>query len=224
MNRFERFWLGGMLVVACALHSGCAGRQGGPGGAIASYRRALERGKFSVAYGMMSAAYRARVSENEFVELMKASPGDVAATVRALGGSYSTTERATFRYGVGESLELVAEHGQWRLDHDPSELYDQSTPHAAVRAFARAYRFAKWEVLWRLVPLPYRDTMTPAAVEKQFAGTRKAELDALVELLETAPLEGVVIDGAEATLSLGRAGTVRLVREADGRWCLRDIQ
>ena len=224
MKRILSLWLSGGLMVAGALQGGCGARQGGPSGAIASYRRALERGKFSVAYAMMSAAYRARVSENEFIELLKASPTDVAATVKELGGSYATSERATFRYGVGEAIELIVEDGQWRLAHDPSQLYDQSTPHAAVRSFARAYRFAKWDVLLRLVPLPYRDAMTPAAVEKQFAGARKAELDALVDLLETAPVEGVAIDGAEATLSLGRAGTVRLVREADGRWCLRDIQ
>ncbi|MBK9070316.1 MAG: hypothetical protein IPL79_04845 [Myxococcales bacterium] len=224
MNKFLQLQLCGMLMVACALHGGCGARQGGPGGAIASYRRALERGKFSVAYDMMSAEYRARVSENEFVELMKASPTDVAATVKELGGSFSTAERATFRYGVGESIELIVEQGQWRLAHDPSQLYDQSTPHAAVRAFARAYRFSKWDVMLRLVPLPYRDAMSVETVKAQFTGEQKNQMDTLVELLETAPIEGVAVDGAEATLSLGLAGTVRLVREADGRWCLRDIQ
>lgn len=210
------------LIVVGAL--ACGGSRAAPTGALDRYAAALRAKNYDAAYALMSSEFRARVERDEFVRMLRDNPREVEDTAKRLGGSSRKLElSAELRYGLGDSLVLIEEGGQWRIADNPLAFYDQSTPRATLRAFVRAYRLERWDVMLRMVPRAYADRMNVEILRTQFTGPRAEDMAQLMNRLE-ANLTGSIeeLGPAEAALSYG-AGRVTLVRE-DGRWRIKDLE
>lgn len=200
---------------------------GGPGTAPTStldrYASALKGKNYDAAYDLMSSSFRAKVSKDEFIRMMRDNPREVADTAGRLAGRRSKLEvTAEITYGLGDSLHLVHESGGWRIAENPLAFYDQSTPRAALRSFLRAYRLERWDVMLRFVPKAYAELMTVDKMKLQFTGESKERMDQLMNMLEANIEEPIVEQGNEGRMRFGAGSEVKFVRE-DGRWRLRDL-
>lgn len=211
---------GAALAVLLA-SSGC-GTKGGPQGTLDSYGAALRRRDFGAAYDMMSSSFRARVSRDEFVRLLRDSPREVAETAERLAGRGTVEVSAELHYGMGDSLLLVQEGGQWRLASNPLAFYDQSSPRSALRSFLRAYRLGRYDVMLRFVPERYRVRMDVDKMKAQFEGVSKEPMDGLIDTLEASVGEPIQERGNEARMAYGERFEVKFVRE-DGLWKIKDL-
>jgi hypothetical protein len=199
----------------------CSGG-GGPNGALDSYSRALRRRDFGQAYEMMSSAFRARVSKDDFIQMMRENPREVAETAERLGGRGSLEVSAELRYGLGDTMRLVQEDGRWKLAANPLAFYDQSSPRAALRSFLRAYRLGRFDVMLRFVPDRYRTRMDVEKMKAQFEGPSKEAMEALIDMLEANVEEPIVERASEARMAYGERFEVKFVRE-EGLWKLKDL-
>ena len=210
------------LVLALAA-AGCRSGQSAPARALDRYGAALESHDYGEAYELMSESFRAKHSQEDFIRMMKDSAREVEETAARLRGAHGKVEiTAELRYGLGDSMRLVREEGEWRIASNPIQFYSQKTPREALRSFVRAYRLERWDVMLRLVPNKYRERMTVEMVENQFQGPRADEVATMLNLIE-ANLDAPITDkGNEARMSFGDRYEVELVRE-DGQWKLRDL-
>lgn len=200
---------------------GC-GNKGGPQGALDGYGAALRRRDYGAAYDMMSSSFRARVSRDEFVRLLRDSPREVAETSERLSGRGTVEVSAELHYGLGDTLRLVQEDGQWRLASNPLAFYDQSSPRAALRSFLRAYRLGRYDVMLRFVPERYRVRMDVDKMKAQFEGPSKEPMDGLIDALEASIGEPIQERGNEARMTYGERFEVKFVKE-DGLWKIKDL-
>ncbi len=209
------FGLGLGGVVACG---------GGPGptSTLDKYSRALADHDFGGAYELMSDAFKARVSREDYVQMMRDNPSDVRATADALAGRRNVVEvTAELSYGFGDSLRLVQEGGSWRLAENPIAFYDQSTPRATLLSFLRAYRLERWDVMLRYVPSRYRAKMDVDKMKAQFNGPSKAQMDLLMTAMEANAEAPIAERGSAARMAYGGRYEVKFVREDDA-WMIED--
>jgi hypothetical protein len=199
----------------------CSGG-GGPSGALDSYSRALRRREFGQAYEMMSSAFRAKVSKDDFIQMMRENPREVAETAERLGGRGSLEVSAELRYGLGDTMRLVQEDGRWKLAANPLAFYDQTSPRAALRSFLRAYRLGRFDVMLRFVPERYRARMDVEKMKAQFQGPSKDAMEGLIDMLEANVEEPIVERASEARMAYGERFEVKFVRE-EGLWKLKDL-
>ncbi len=213
---------GKLLAAAVALCCACGGKSG-PTATLDQYGDALERGDTEAAYALMSESFREEHSAEEFQRMLEDGGSEVQSMAERLRGDHREVRiSAEVHYDLGDSLRLVRDgDGPWRIATNPIQYYDQSTPRAALRSFLRAYRLQRWDVMLRLVPDAYRERMTPAMVERQFRGSRAAEIAAMMDLLE-ANLDAPITDrGDEARMPFGDQYETRFVRE-QGRWKIEE--
>jgi hypothetical protein len=205
-----------VAAVACA--------QGkGPHQTLDRYGLALKNREFSAAYDLMSSSFRGKVSREDYVRMMRDNGPEVNETADRLRGRKGEIEvSAEFDYGLGDTMRLVQEGGQWKIATNPLGFYDQSTPKAALRSFIRAYRLERWDVMLRFVPNAYREKMTVEKMQAQFAGPSRAQMEALVNTLEANVDEPIIERGNDARMSYGDRYTVQFLRE-DGAWKLKDL-
>jgi hypothetical protein len=201
--------------------AGCS-RGSGPEGALDGYSRALRRREFGDAYGMMSSAFRAKISKDEFVRMMRENPREVSETAERLSSGGSLEVSAEFRYGLGDTMRLVQEGGRWKLAVNPLAFYDQTSPRAALRSFLRAFRLGRFDVMLRFVPERYRVRMDVDKMKAQFQGPSKDATEALIDMLEANVEEPIVERASEARMLYGERFEVKFVRE-DGLWKLKDL-
>src|SRR5688500_4025192 len=148
-----------VLFLALAL-AACGGSRSAAEGALDRYGKALSDQDYEAAYELMSSSFRAKMSREEFVKLMRDSPSEVRETARRLDKKPSRTEiSAEFEYGLGDTMRLVQEGGSWKIASNPLAFYDQTSPRTALRSFLRAYRLERWDVMLRFVPDKYREKM-----------------------------------------------------------------
>lgn len=210
------------LVIAAALGA-CGGAGAGPGGTLDRYSRALKDHDFGRAYELMSSSYRAKVSKEEFVRLMRDNPREVGETADRLSGRRGSVEvSAEFEYGLGDSMHLVQEGGSWRVASNPLGFYDQTTPRAALRSFLRAYRLERWDVMLRFVPDKFRQKMDVAKMKAQFQGASKEQMEELMNTLEANVDEPITERGTNARMAYGERYEVKFAKE-DGVWKLQDL-
>lgn len=208
-----------VAIVAVAL--GCS--RSGPAQTLDAYGRALHRRDFDASYGLMSSAFRARVSRENYARMMRNNSREVDETAKRLrsgGGKLEVT--AEFDYGIGDQMHLVQEGGEWRILTNPLEFYDQTTPKAALRSFLRAYRLARWDVMLQFVPNAYRAKMDGEKVKAQFSGASKAPTELLIQTLEAYADEPIVERGNDARMTYADKYEVRFLRE-DGVWKIEDL-
>ena len=165
-----------MKLIASALASatlavmlfGCGSRQSGAVSALHDYSAALRAHDYSAAYDMMSESFQAKHSREDYVRMMKESGQEVAQTAQILSSQRKDVDViAEFSYGLGDSMRLVQEDGEWRIASNPLEFYSQATPRDALRSFARAYTLKRWDVMLRFVPTKYRERMSTDKMRAQ---------------------------------------------------------
>ena len=205
-----------LTAAACGPHTG-------PDKALDAYARALHAQDFDGAYALMSSSFRAKVSRDEFVRMLRDNPREVADTAARLDGRHEHLEvSAELEYGLGDSMRMVQENGQWRIATDQLAFYDQSTPHAALRSFLRAYRLQRWDIMLRFLPDKYREKMDAGKMKEQFEGQSREQTEVLMNMLEANVDAPIVEKGNEARMAYGERNEVKFVRE-DGAWKLKDL-
>lgn len=212
------------LLLAASAAAACSGPRTAPTAALDRYAAALRAKNYDAAYALMSTEFRARVDKDEFVRMLRDNPREVDDTAGRLASRRRKLEvTADLVYGLGDSLKLVLEGGQWRIAENPLAFYDQSTPRSALRSFLRAYRLERWDIMLRFVPRAYADRMNVELMRAQFAGEGKDAMAQLMNRLE-ANLDATIEEqGPNEALLVHGEGRVIFVRE-DGRWRLKDLQ
>lgn len=205
-----------VLLVGCL-------RGKGPSNTLDKYGLALRNHDFSAAYDLMSSSYRGKVSREDYIRMMRDNSREVNETADRLRGKKGSLEvSAEFEYGLGDTMRLVQEDGQWKIATNPLGFYDQSTPKAALRSFIRAYRLERWDVMLRFVPNSYREKMDAKKMQAQFTGPSKEQMENLINTLEANVDEPIIERGNDARMSYGDRYTVQFLKE-DGAWKLKDL-
>ena len=213
--------LGGLLVLAAGA-AACA-RGTGPDQTLDRYSVALKNHDFAAAYDLMSSGFRVKISREDYVRTMRDNAREVNETAERLRGKKGALEVSPeFEYGLGDTMRLVQEDGQWRIATYPLGFYDQSTPKAALRSFIRAYRLERWEVMLRFVPNSYREKMNAEKMKAQFTGPSREQMENLINTLEANVDEPITERGNDARMSYGEHSTVQFLKE-DGAWKLKDL-
>jgi hypothetical protein len=195
----------------------------GPNQTLDGYGLALRNHDFSAAYDLMSSSFRGKVSRDDYVRMMRDNGREVNETSDRLRGRKGSMEvSAEFEYGLGDTMRLVQESGQWRIATNPLGFYDQSTPKAALRSFIRAYRLERWDMMLRFVPNSYREKMDAKKMQAQFTGPSREQMENLINTLEANVDEPIVERGNDARMSYGDRYTVQFLKE-DGAWKLKDL-
>src|SRR3954470_155806 len=203
-------------LVACAHGKG-------PNQTLDNYGQALKNHDFNAAYDLMSSSFRGKVSRDDYVRMMRDNGREVSDTADRLRGKKGTIEvSAEFEYGLGDTMRLVQEGGQWKIATNPLGFYDQSTPKAALRSFIRAYRLERWDVMLRFVPNSYREKMNAQKMQAQFSGPSREQMENLINTLEANVDEPITERGNDARMSYGDRYTVQFLKE-DGAWKLKDL-
>src|SRR4051812_14807572 len=191
------FGLGLVGAAACA-------RGTGPDQTLDRYGLALKNHDFAAAYDLMSSGFRVKVSRDDYVRMMRDNAREVGETADRLRGKKGSMEvSAEFEYGLGDTMRLVQEGGQWRIATNPLGFYDQATPKAALRSFIRAYRLGRWDVMLRFVPNSYREKMDAAKMQAQFTGPSREQMENLINTLEANVDEPIIERGNDARMSYG---------------------
>src|SRR5689334_4173115 len=116
------------LVLSLAV-AACGGASSGASKALERYGQKLQASDYEGAYELMSSSFRAKVSREEFVRMMRDNPREVSETSRRLDKHPGRMEvSAEFSYGLGDTMRLVQEGGKWRIASNPLAFYDQTTP------------------------------------------------------------------------------------------------
>jgi hypothetical protein len=211
---------------ALVLSSACAAnRPASPQDALAAYSAALRDGRSRDAYALLSAEAKKDIPYDSFERIVRENPDEVAEIGRSLGHP-AAPPRVTARVKApnGETLLLVLENGAWRVDGSAIDLYGQTTPESALRAFVLAFKNRRYDVLLRFVPEAEREGLSVEELKRAWEGEERTELQALVSAVEanlvTARLE---VTGDRATMAFGAGGTVELVREG-GLWKVEDLR
>ena len=205
-----------LAVAACS-------RGNGPNQTLDHYGAALKDHDFGAAYDLMSSSFRGKVSREDYIRMMRDNTSEVNETADRLRGKKGSMEiSAEFEYGLGDTMRLVQEGGQWRIATNPLGFYDQSTPKAALRSFIRAYRLERWDVMLRFVPNSYREKMNGDKMKAQFTGPSHEQMENLINTLEANVDEPIIERGNDARMSYGERFEVKFVKE-DGVWKLKDL-
>jgi hypothetical protein len=216
-----------MRLVAChaiivLVGLGC-GAGKGPTQTLDNYGSALKNHDFGAAYDLMSSSFRGKVSRDDYVRMMRDNGREANETADRLRGKKGSMEvSAEFEYGLGDTMRLVQEGGQWRIATNPLGFYDQSTPKAALRSFIRAYRLERWDVMLRFVPNSYREKMDAKKMQAQFTGPSREQMENLINTLEANVDEPIIERGNDARMSYGDRYTVQFLKE-EGAWKLKDL-
>jgi hypothetical protein len=216
--------LAAALVSICALSIGCgaAAPEATPEGTVSRFAGALSEGRFEEAYGLMSDAYRRRVSLEEFREHLSDNPSETRRTVRALHHRRGPAEQeAVVTYGEQQSLRLVRDSGSWRVATDVVDFYSQRTPRDALRSFVRAMERRRYDVVLRLVPEAEREHMSEERLEEAWEGEGREDIERLVANLRASLDSPIEEAGDRATMAYGERYRVLFVREGS-LWRIED--
>src|SRR3954465_12185937 len=210
------------LALAATVAAAC-GSGKGPNQTLDNYGSALKNHDYGAAYDLMSSSFRGKVSRDDYVRMMRDNGREVSETADRLRGKKGSMEvSAEFEYGLGDTMRLVQEDGQWRIATYPLGFYDQSTPKAALRSFIRAYRLERWDVMLRFVPNSYREKMDARKMQGPFTRPSREQRENLINTLEANVDEPITERGNDARMSYGDRYTVQFLKE-DGAWKLKDL-
>ncbi len=214
--------LGAGLIVVFA--TGCGGSSAeDPQAVLRSYARALEEGRADDAYRMLSDDARRGISPEAFRRMVKDDPEEVKEIGRSLQRPTTpAVVTATVTSTSGQELDLVLEHGKWRVDTSAIDLYAQDTPRHALQGFVRALDRHRYDIILRYVPDAHKEGLDVVKLRDAWEGADKEEMaKVLAALKQTLPSASIEETGERATLAYG-AGTMQLVRE-HGLWKIEDF-
>lgn len=152
--------------------------------------------------------------------------GDKAARnawARQLGKPDAIRPTATVFVAADQPVAVAWTGQGWAFAEDPTLVYDQSSPRAALRSLVRASQMQRWDVLLGLAPERYRlglaeDDLRRAWTEGEYAAALHASRDRLASHLG----DPIVADAHEAVLELGDGEAAHLEREGT-RWVVVDF-
>lgn len=130
---------------------------------------------------------------------------------------------ATLFVAPDQPLAVVWTGQAWAFAEDPTLVYDQSSPRAALRSLVRASQMQRWDVLLGLAPERYRlglseDDLRRAWSEGEYASALQVARERLLKHLA----DPIVSDAHEAVLDLGDGEAAHLEREGS-RWVVVDF-
>ncbi len=201
-------------LLALALLSGCgaAGRVEGPSGTVRAYAAALSRGDAASAWVLLDEDARRGRTEPEHSALMAQNAEELAAQAEALdraAGTEAVEARARVPLASGETVVLVLEDGEWRIDGGVLDAAGLGTPLDAVAAFRRA--------------LMRRDLQgVERVLSRQTRAEWEEEVRRLVESTADPDDLEVEIQGNRAHVRTTGGGSIELVRES-GEWRVVDV-
>jgi len=142
---------------------------------------------------------------------------------RRLGKPDAIRPGATLFVAADQPLAVVWTGHAWVFAEDPTVVYDQSSPRAALRSLVRASMMERWDVLLGLAPERYRlglseDDLRRAWTEGEYAAALWTSRDQLRQRLA----DPIVSDAHEAVLDLGDGESAHLEREGT-RWVIVDF-
>jgi hypothetical protein len=212
------------LVVALAM-SACGTARPGPADAVTAYTGALREQRYADAYRMLSAEARRALPYDDFEQLARSNPDEVRETVRWLD-QVDPNAPVTARMDLpsGETVTLVFEAGQWRLDPSALDFYGQHTPRQALRSFSRALERRRYDVLLRFVPQRLAQGMTAETLRRAWESDEEAEqVQVMLRALRAGLDHPIEVVGDRATMQYGLNGrfVAQMVREG-GVWKIED--
>jgi hypothetical protein len=211
-------------LAAAMIAGGCGARSAlrSPETAVQAFADALREHDYPRAYALLSAEYRAQVTEDELRERLERNPAErdelAALMARPTGESDVTAE---VPFGDGEVLRLRFEGGRWRLVGNVFDFYDQSTPRAALRSFVRAIERERYDIVLRFVPNADREGMTEERLREAWQGDDREAIARLLENLRASLDNPITQNGNHATMPYGERFTVEMLYE-DGVWKIED--
>ena len=209
------------VLLAAWLSGACgAGSGHGPRATLLALSADLRAGRYERAYARMDVAYRRRVPFERFVAHYRAHPDEIDELIELAGRAPERLE-AVVDLGDGDELVLTWEDGAWRVVGRTLDVYDRSSPRAAVRAFVRALEHRRWDLLWEMAPSTVRAGTTPQDIEGAWLGRGEEALRRWVAALREALDAPIERRGDVASVSYGGGRLLRLVREED-RWCIEE--
>lgn len=184
------------IVAVAALVSCCASLSEPPpstaDNVVRSFARALSEGENRAAYELMSPAYRAGVSFETWQKNLAENPQEVGEASRRLARVRNQADVRALEQSPREPLVLTQDEGQWYIAKEPIELYDQTTPRAALRSFVAAFARKRYDVILRLMPEADKEGVTSETLTQHFGHAARDDiarmLSQLVPSLE-APIE-----------------------------------
>ncbi|MEM6955378.1 MAG: hypothetical protein AAF411_19180 [Myxococcota bacterium] len=211
----------GFAYAAMVLFGACAGTQT-PEHTARSFGRALVDGRVGDAYDHLASDYRRRVPLSEFRGQVEANGGEMRELGRLLASSGESGDvTAAVTLADGSTVELVLRDGEWRIEGNPANYYDQSTPRRALRSFVRAMERRRYEVVMRFVPESDREGMSVERMQAAWEGEGREEIERLIAVLRDNLDEPIEEIGDRATMAYGEGSTVQFIRE-DGAWKIED--
>jgi len=210
--------LASAVVTSVTLAGGCAHKTEAPSATLATFGAALERGDYRAAYALTSIGYRSRTTYDAFAAALTAdAAGTKAFGRRAAAAAPHVPPRVEIPLELGDTVPLVLEQGQWRVDGPAFEPWGQGTPRAALRTFVRALEAKRYDILLRLAPRRYRGELTADRLRRYWEEERREDGPPLLGRLRAGLTAPIAEMGDEAHLPLGADREARLVRE-DGLW------
>lgn len=205
---------------------GCAGRAPRePDQVLMAYAEALRDGRAHDAYSLLSDEAKKTITFEEFNKILQENPSEVEEIAKGLTRPTTGTQvTATVTTPDGETLLLVYEGSQWKIDGSALDLYSQATPLSAIHAFILAFENGRYDVLMHFVPDEKLEGLSEKKLKKAWEGEQREEMVALVQALKAAlPTARFELLGDRATLAYGAGGTVALVRQ-HGDWKLEELK
>lgn len=146
-----------------------------------------------------------------------------AAWARGLAKPDQVRPGATLFVAADQPLAVRWTGQAWVFAEDPTLVYDQSSPRAALRSLVRASELQRWDVLLGLAPERYRlglseDDLRRAWTEGEYAAALQVARERLLEHIA----DPIVSDAHEAVLDLGDGEAAHLEREGS-RWVVVDF-
>jgi len=147
-------WVRNILSLVLLLtYLDCTNRILSPTDSLLLYADALERKDYHKMYELMSNKYKKRISYKEFLKIIKENPKEVKSLIKLLQyPPEAVIQRTIIEYDSGERLILVLEDGEWKIDSNIFDFYNQSTPLRALYSFVRAIKNKRYNILLRFIP------------------------------------------------------------------------
>ena len=214
-----------LAVWAIATVNGCFATRAGPSDIVTSYTAALREQRYGDAYSLLSAEARRSLAYDDFEQLARTNPDEVRETIRSLDQvDPGAPVTARMELPSGDTVQLVLENGQWRLDPSALDFYGQHTPRQALRSFVRALERRRYDVLLRFVPHRLTQGMTVETLRHAWESDDESEqVQAMLRALRSGLDHPIEVVGDRATMQYGLNGrfVAQLVRE-EGLWKIED--
>lgn len=184
---------------------------------VRAYARALGEGEHRAAYELMSPAFRARVTFESWQKSLADNPQEVSDASRRLARVRSQDDVHALEHSKHEPLALTEDAGRWYIANTPIQLYDQSTPRAALRSFVAAFARKRYDVILRLMPEADKEGVTSETLTQHFGHEARDQIARMLSQL-SANLDAPIEQHAQrATMPYAEHRRVTFVLERD-RW------